>query len=152
MNKTIQHAGALLILVALTTGLHGQSTNESLLTILITSPTGSPISGARISIHAEDGSLVYSGHETKLRLRYGKYVMNVTGEFLKSVSRRVEIDRPEAFIVLAPDMAESVLDLKNEPVSISLRIHPSDTCTPAGFLWAKLVGVFSDYWTVSVIP
>ena len=123
---------------------------EGKLTIQLVSTYGRKLSGGNLSIHSETGTLVFSTaiqSQTIVKVPYGGYVVTFKSEFLKSVSRRVQVDRPDVFVVLATNMAEIVLDGRNEPVSVSIRAVPPSSCIPGGFLWAKLIGVYSDYAT-----
>jgi hypothetical protein len=120
------------------------------LVVHITSLSGDPLPAGKLSIHSKAGTLLYSAgakDQTSTRLPYGNYVVSFDSEFLRPVRREVKIDRPDCFLVLATDMDSIVLDISHDPVSVSVRIRPPDSCTLGGVLWVKLVGVFSDLVT-----
>jgi hypothetical protein len=83
--------------------------------------------------------------EAVVDLAYGDYTVSFTSKFLADAHRKVTVDRQDCFVVLATDMDEVVLDVPHEPVSVSVRVQPPDSCAPAGLLWTKLVGVYSTY-------
>ena len=128
----------------------GQSKTESgNLTIYLRSFSGGmlPASGV-LSIYAEDGSLSYSTStrfEANTRLAYGIYVAKFESTFLLPVSRKIVINRPDCFAVLASAMVDLELTGKRTTVSIGIGVQPSDSCRASGKLWIKLTGVVSEF-------
>lgn len=136
--------------LALAQGAGSQSSDArtGVLTVHITSTSGTALPGGRLSVYPKRGQPVsWTGvrGERTVQLPYGDYTVGFEAEFLKPVKRQVTIDRPETFLVLATNMADTVLDLRHEPVAVSLSVQPPAACTPGDYLWAKLTGVFADY-------
>lgn len=141
---------ALVAFATVGTVARGQSegVKQGALTVYIVSTNGGELPAGRLGIESTRGRSVYSSPITgqiTTRLPYGDYVASFRSEFLKPVRREVTIDQEDTFLVLATNMEGFVLDIPHDAVSISVRAQPSGVCTPGGFLWAKLTGVFSDY-------
>jgi hypothetical protein len=118
------------------------------LTISVTDNRGARIPAGRLSISSPDGSIKYSSEFQNLgaiSLPYGRYIVSFKTDFFQMVSREVLINQPECFMALAAHMDRVVLDIPHDPISVSVRIKPEASCSPGGFLWAKIIGIFSDY-------
>jgi hypothetical protein len=116
--------------------------------VYVTSTAGGPIPAGALSVRSKSGQTVYSEPIKQygaIRLPYGEYTVTFQTQFIKAVSRKVVIATREAFLVLGTNMEDYVLDMPNDPVSVSIRARPSDSCASGQVLWAKLAGVFSDY-------
>jgi hypothetical protein len=149
MIQSKQCVAQAMLVAAFISTTHGQSEDKQFgsLSVHITSFSGDPLPPGQLSIHYKTGELLYSAGAkgpTTARLPYGDYVVSFAAEFLRPVRRKVTIDRPDCFLVLATDMASVDLDIPHDPVSVSIRIRPNGSCTPGSIFWAKLVGVFSD--------
>src|SRR5579884_1552963 len=118
------------------------------LTIHMTSFLGGKLPKGQLSIYSNKRELIYSAtveDEAATRLPYGDYTVEFKSGFLQPVSRKIAIHRPDCFVVLATDMEHVVLDMPNDPVSVSIKVTSAKSCVAGGLLWAKLAGVFSDY-------
>src|SRR6266481_4005267 len=108
--------------------------NYGELTIHIVSLWGSKLPGGKLSIYSNnDGVSVYSRYvndDVTLRLKYGEYKVTFDSTFLKPVNRNVTIDRTEHFVLLATTMVNTILDVKMEPVAVTIRVRPPDSCIP----------------------
>lgn len=141
---------AVLPALALAQGAASQSSDArtGVLTVHINVNQRDSLPGGRLSVYLKQGEPVswtdVRGERT-VHLPYGDYTVAFEAEFLKPVKRQVTIDKPETFLVLATNMADAVLDLRHEPVAVSLSVQPPAACTPGAYLWAKLTGVFADY-------
>jgi hypothetical protein len=118
------------------------------LSVYVVSTLGGPLPAGTLSVRSESGDIVYSGAikgQRTIRLPYGEYTISFDADFIEPVSRKVSIHGRERFLVLGTDMEQTVLDIPHGPVTVSVRVRPADACAPGNLLWAKLVGVFSDF-------
>jgi hypothetical protein len=137
---------------ALGTLVHGQSAEsaEGTLNIRIVSSLGATVRVGRLSIYA-NGTRAYSADvagETTVRLPYGQYSVDFSSIAWKPVHRQVKVDKPEVLVILGTTREEFpgfLPEMRMEPLIISLRVSPAIACSQGLALWAKLVGVFSDY-------
>lgn len=146
--KMMKWASVALVTLAVQGISRSDDTQIGRLTIYVSSTLGSPLPAGRLSISADSRKVLsISGMlaERTVTLPFGEYQVTFETEFLKPVRRSVTVDSLETFLVLATNMADTVLDVESKPVGISLKIQPNTSCRPGGFLWARLVGVFSDY-------
>jgi hypothetical protein len=141
-----------LVVASAVCSVSGQSDDgrHGTLHVYLVSHLGGKLSTGTLSIRSKEGALLYTTNargEVRTRLPYGDYIVSFMSEFLQPVSRAVTVESPDCFMVLASGMARIVLDGRNDPVSVSLKVQNPSGCTTGGFLWAKLTGVFSDYST-----
>jgi hypothetical protein len=147
--------GYFMLLMTCSSSLIGQPGDRAggrlaTVTIHLTTTSGDKQLGGELSVYSRDGARVYStttASEVSISLPYGEYAVTFTSEFLRPVRRPVKVDRPDCFVVLATSMGPEVLDIPIKAVSVSLKVTPSESCTPGGSMWAKLVGVYADYAT-----
>jgi hypothetical protein len=120
----------------------------------LTSFTGSHLPAGRVVIRSKQGTVVYEAtvtNQTQLPLPYGDYTVDFKSDLFKPVRRAVKIDKENCFAVLATEMEDIILDVAFDSVAISVRVHPSASCAANGFLWARLMGVFSQYFAETKI-
>jgi hypothetical protein len=138
------------LLTLIVAGSYGQTVEEKKGTLIVNlmDNLGERLPAGRLSIVSSQGSTAYSSEVARsasVPLPYGRYTVSFETGFFQPVRREVVIDQPECFIILAAHMDRIVLDTPHDPVKVSLRVIPSASCSSDGFLWAKLVGVFSEY-------
>ncbi|HUA20647.1 MAG TPA: hypothetical protein VMB25_17990, partial [Bryobacteraceae bacterium] len=122
-----------------------QEPENSALTIRLTSPLGGTLPSGNLTISRQGRSVLATTakDEYVAHLPYGRYTIRFTAKFLRPVQREVEVNRPEQFLILAADPEDFVLDLPMKPVGLSIRVT-GRPCSGRR-LWAKLVGVYTDY-------
>jgi hypothetical protein len=145
---TAARCGSLLILSVLTTigaaEVLGQGEQQGTLTINLTNTRGVNLLQGKLSVKSSNNRLVYEGEATgqvTVRLPYGRYVVTYEDRVFSSVEREVLIDKSDSFVELA---AAFVPEGGTHPSSISIKVVPETSCLSDGFLWVKLVGVFSQ--------
>ena len=133
-----------------------QSSREESGTLVVELKTllGGKLAWSTVVIRSESGDLVSSFNrndgsdaldEVKTVLPYGTYTVTVKGTFLVTASRKVVVDQPNCFVVLATDMGREVLDFRIDRVAVSIATTPAEPCDPKERLWAKLIAVYGDY-------
>ena len=141
---------AVLLAIATCSG-QTQDQQRAKVTVKIVDNRGAAIPSGTLSIRSGDGAAIYSAQvrsTVSLDLPYGRYVVSFETEFFRPVRREVTINQREELIVLATHMDRVVLDVRHDPISVSLHVTPGTACSDDGILWARLVGVFSDYSAV----
>lgn len=147
-GKLLLSASVLLLFAICRATAQSDELKTSVLTVLITTPSGGKTSSGALSIRSTNGSTVFStttAEGATVRIPYGEYVITFGGEFLADIQRAVSVNRPDCFVVLAAEMSYIVLDLPHDPVSVSIKIESPSSCTPGGLLWARLIGVYSSH-------
>jgi hypothetical protein len=141
------------LIISLLTGhevLFGQANEDfqGQLIVRIVSPFGGKMPKGRLLVKSTKTSQINLVQdiedETTINLPYGEYNVSFETKFVRNVQRNVTLDKARYFLVLAADLDETILDVKEEPVSISFRIHPNSSCGAGEQLWAKLLGAFTD--------
>ena len=125
---------------------------QGVLTILLSDYLGSRLVG-KVVIIGTDGSKVYDqtvDSVSRVQLPYGTYTVSLDHDVMVPVNRTVTIDRNEVFLILPTRLGSNDAGL-NDPTTVSIRVRPNKSCSGNEILWAKLVGVFSDYSAVNAI-
>lgn len=131
----------------------GEQPNYGSLTVLLSDYWGHPVTG-RISIVDTHGVSIYDemvNSRLTIRLTYGRYVVGLMDEFFVPIRREVTIDRDQAFLVLPARLAEINDAQPDQFTDVSIRVQPASACSANTKLWAKMIGVFSDYSATSII-
>jgi hypothetical protein len=118
------------------------------LTILVASNVGGPVRTGSLSV-TRNGRQVYSAEiksGAMVRLPYGDYTVDFKAFGWKPVHKQIKVEKPEGLIVLGA-IGEDLMEIRDVPVAITLKVSPSTSCSADSEMWAKLVGVFSDYST-----
>ena len=94
--------------------------------------------------------------EVVLHLPYGKYPILYSSRAFEPVSRSIVVNRPEQLVVLPLALSHFVgladgKDVGPDPVAIHAKVQPVTSCLAGRPLWAKIVGVYSDYIEVRKI-
>jgi hypothetical protein len=80
-----------------------------------------------------------------LSVPYGKYTVTFEGGTVRPRTREMVVDRSEVLLVLGTRVSDVVGHFADSvPTGISIRVNPSRKCSQ-GPIWAKVIGVFSDY-------
>jgi hypothetical protein len=106
-----------------------------------------PLEGT-LEIYPSGGGRIYKmevKQTVNVRLPYGKYLIRLNDPRFTSTSREVTIDRPESFYVLSRALTNFVGHSESPKVAIRIKVQPTSACGSGGFLWAKMVGVYSTY-------
>jgi len=115
---------------------------------LVFSQGGVQVSGL-LDIYSSEGSNVYEEKvmgETTVHLPYGIYKARLSGSVFTPIVRDVTVDSKDTLVILAEPLRNFAFDAPaTGPVEIRVQIRPVKSCSPAGVLWAKIVGVYSDY-------
>ena len=118
---------------------------EGTLTVSIMDSFGSKVGRGMLSIESSGGAVVYSREvqsQAVVRLPYGRYRIEFTANWYQPARRDIVIDSAESFAALA---AVFVAQEENyTPGSISIKVDPAKSCTAEGYLWAKLVGIYTQ--------
>ncbi len=121
----------------------------SSVTIEVVGSHGGPQLGGSIEIFSE-GVKVYSEqhtYEATAHLPFGKYTVVFKDIYylFEPASREVTVDRPECFFVLMEPSENLNTDFSSSKLSaVRVQVQAAKTCA-AGPLWAKMVGVYSQY-------
>lgn len=140
----------ILLLNTLTLLLLGQAalSQTATLTVMLRTPSGTAAPPGQLRVRSIVGETIYNGalaDRATMTAPFGQYTITFRSDFTTPIDRNVKIDRPEMLVVLAADLAETVMDVTNPLVALTAAVEPTTNCGSNEVRWAKLVGVFSDY-------
>jgi hypothetical protein len=142
---------ALLAGIAVSALVHGQTDvpNFGDVTFEFVGPDGGPPGVGTLEIYSVDGGKIIEQHveaEATFRLSYGKHLVNFIAQSSVGERRYVTVDEPKSFVVIPWRVENFVTDYSfPTPHELQIAVKPATSCAPGGSLWAKLVGVYSDY-------
>lgn len=117
---------------------------QGTLTVNLTDTRGLKMPPGTLSIKSSEGKVVFAAAaegQAIAHLPYDRYTVEFESAWSSMVRREVVIDKPDCFLELASTF---VPEGGNMPGSISIKIDQTRSCTADGFLWAKLVAVYSQ--------
>jgi hypothetical protein len=102
-----------------------------------------------LNIYSSEGKNVFSKpveNQVQVSLPYGAYKLYYQDGAFLPITREIVIDQPEHIIVLSEPLQSYVSHAgRPEPDTMSVRVQAVKSCAPDGPVWAKLVGVYSQY-------
>jgi hypothetical protein len=111
--------------------------------------------GGTLEICSVDGGKIYErqvDREAAFHLEYGKHLVQYTAPSSAGVLRYITVDQPKSFVVIPWRLENFIYDgPPAEPWTLQISVKSVNSCATGGSLWAKLVGVYSDYSAVRVI-
>ena len=87
--------------------------------------------------------------EITIRLPYGDHRVSFIPDGFRETNRLIAVDQPEHFYVIPLSVGDAIPLIDNagptKPILLRAQIAPLKTCNGGEFLWAKLIGVYTDY-------